>query len=325
MEEKQVPENDTRRRTQQQISVPFLWEERPGTPKRDWKPKVMPVTPAPPLPLPAKFIISVPFKWEEKPGTPLRCFQQEASELTFEQRAAENKRLPPPPAYGLCLDDCACDGGSSFGSGDGGGDWLSKLDFEVGSDHKGKSFSSAASLLANGLVPTSEISAAVPLPSIWLPEYDPDNCRRIETPASPESGSSTSSYATGTMSPVGSSFLEHLFPLYSPRSGFLQKACYSNEGPSSSGKQNITPEQKLDSFSDQGKGSVAIRRPLTLGELIMLSRRRSCQRKAVRMRKQSLSEEVMKKKVIGCCMFGAGNSGMAKLLGKKSLLMLKLA
>ncbi|KAJ6410711.1 hypothetical protein OIU84_007462 [Salix udensis] len=47
-----------------------------------------------------------------------------------------------------------------------------------------------------------------------------------------------------------------------------------------------------------------IRKPLTLGELIMMSRRRSCQRKAVQMRKQNLSMKFMDKNAFGCCIFG---------------------
>ncbi|TVU48538.1 hypothetical protein EJB05_08177 [Eragrostis curvula] len=72
----EVPEFNPRERVKQQISVPFLWEVKPGAPKRDWViSKPMPTVFACPSPTPAKLIVSVPFQWEEKPGKPL----QEAS------------------------------------------------------------------------------------------------------------------------------------------------------------------------------------------------------------------------------------------------------
>lgn len=54
----------------QQISVPFLWEEKPGTPKRDPQSYVeddhllLPIFASPP----DKKGASVPFRWEESPG-----------------------------------------------------------------------------------------------------------------------------------------------------------------------------------------------------------------------------------------------------------------
>ncbi|KAM0872112.1 hypothetical protein ACQ4PT_038934 [Festuca glaucescens] len=71
-EEFELPEFNPRERAKQQISVPFLWEVKPGAPKRDWvisKP-VLPVFSSCPSPL--KLVVSVPFQWEEKPGKPLQ-------------------------------------------------------------------------------------------------------------------------------------------------------------------------------------------------------------------------------------------------------------
>ncbi|GJN30157.1 hypothetical protein PR202_gb18441 [Eleusine coracana subsp. coracana] len=73
----EVPEFNPRERVKQQISVPFLWEVKPGAPKWDWvisKPTPS-VSACPSSPTPAKLVVSVPFQWEEKPGKPL----QEAS------------------------------------------------------------------------------------------------------------------------------------------------------------------------------------------------------------------------------------------------------
>ncbi|XP_074581491.1 uncharacterized protein LOC141838016 [Curcuma longa] len=58
-------------REQQQISVPFLWEEKPGTPKQGWSSQPVPSISSS-LPFPAKLVVSVPFDWEEKPGKPLQ-------------------------------------------------------------------------------------------------------------------------------------------------------------------------------------------------------------------------------------------------------------
>lgn len=74
--ELELPEFNPRERVKQQISVPFLWEVKPGAPKREWViSKPVPVAFACPSPAPTKLVVSVPFQWEEKPGKPL----QEAS------------------------------------------------------------------------------------------------------------------------------------------------------------------------------------------------------------------------------------------------------
>ena len=74
--ELELAEFNPRERVQQQISVPFLWEMKPGAPKRDWViAKPVPAVSPCPSPPPTKLIVSVPFQWEEKPGKPI----QEAS------------------------------------------------------------------------------------------------------------------------------------------------------------------------------------------------------------------------------------------------------
>ena len=74
--ELELAEFNPRERVKQQISVPFLWEVKPGAPKRDWViAKPVPAVSACPSPAPTKLVVSVPFQWEEKPGKPI----QEAS------------------------------------------------------------------------------------------------------------------------------------------------------------------------------------------------------------------------------------------------------
>ncbi|XP_062209722.1 uncharacterized protein LOC133911483 [Phragmites australis] len=72
--ESELPEFNPRERVKQQITVPFLWEVKPGAPKRDWVIS-KPVPSVFACPSPTKLVASVPFEWEEKPGNPL----QEAS------------------------------------------------------------------------------------------------------------------------------------------------------------------------------------------------------------------------------------------------------
>lgn len=71
MDELELPEFNPRERVKQQISVPFLWEVKPGAPKKDWAIS-NPVPSAISCPSPAKLVVSVPFQWEEKPGKPLQ-------------------------------------------------------------------------------------------------------------------------------------------------------------------------------------------------------------------------------------------------------------
>ncbi|KAK8963537.1 hypothetical protein KSP40_PGU006938 [Platanthera guangdongensis] len=71
-----MPFSHHRRYGSQPISIPFLWEQKPGTPKPDWIYEAV-ISPAKPgssgeTPIaPIKFVISVPFQWEEKPGKPI--------------------------------------------------------------------------------------------------------------------------------------------------------------------------------------------------------------------------------------------------------------
>ena len=55
-------------RVKQSISVPFLWEEKPGALKKEWTTTKLSLWIVPPLP--SRLIVSVPFSWEEKPGKP---------------------------------------------------------------------------------------------------------------------------------------------------------------------------------------------------------------------------------------------------------------
>ncbi|CAL1405135.1 unnamed protein product [Linum trigynum] len=261
-----------KRRIREPPSVPFLWEDRPGITKKDWKPEVAPpeVTPLPSLP-PVKLIASVPFKWEERPGTPLSRFSQPSS-VDEGKLASQVKVLPLPPALMY----------SEAETRDVDDDWYLR---------------SPPSLLGNCLMSSAAVSAAVP---VIDSAFSMDE--QWETLASPdyESDSSTSSYATGRSSLVGSSFLECLFPLYKAASGSREEDTDPKNG-SSTPPLELTGRDLVDQGSSDG--ALVIRKPPTLGELIMMSRRRSVRRKAAQMRLQNPSMELIKGQPFKCCVF----------------------
>ena len=274
----EVIDSSRKKHIRQPPSVPFLWEVRPGVAKRDWKPEVSSVTPVQ-LP-PVKLIASVPFNWEEKPGKPLSCFSQ-SPESAFITPQANLLALPWHVTCSQGDDNHKQEDGDSGEENFGDEQVMFNSDLESFSFETDESFSSAQSLLANCMVSSVAISTAVPVQTTSPTD---DSNGQQETPSSPpsETDSSTSSYATGVSSLEGAAFLEWLFPLYTPKSGFLGKASHPR-------KESFTPELNSRDFDYERNSSVMIRKPLTLGELIMMSRRRSCQRKAVQMRKQNPS------------------------------------
>ncbi|XP_011041678.1 PREDICTED: uncharacterized protein LOC105137587 [Populus euphratica] len=289
----EVIDSSRKKHIRQPPSVPFLWEVRPGVAKRDWKPEVSSVTPVQ-LP-PVKLIASVPFNWEEKPGKPLSCFSQ-SPESAFITPQANLLALPWHVTCSPGDDNHKQEVGDSGEENFGDEQVMFNSDLESFSFETHESFSSAQSLLANCMVSSVAISTAVP---VQTTSQTDDSNGQQESPSSPtsETDSSTSSYATGVSSLEGAAFLECLFPLYTPKSGFLGKASHPR-------KESFTPELNSRDLDYERNSSVIIRRPLTLGELIMMSRRRSCQRKAVQMRKQNPSMKFMDKKAFGCCIFG---------------------
>ncbi|KAF5480300.1 hypothetical protein F2P56_001061 [Juglans regia] len=315
MAEKQFTVNSNRKQARQPPSVPFLWEERPGIPKKDWKPGTSLVIRPAPNP-PVKLVVSVPFLWEEKPGTPLPSFSQSPP-----QESVPPARLSSPPlllAYACHYNDNDSNYYNKSGNYGGKGDeeGFFESDIETFSFETEGSCSSAPSLLANCLVPLTAISTAIPVEKISAEE---DKSDQLETPSSPasETDSSTSSYVIGTSSLVGASFLEHLFPLFPPSSGFLEKVGVKDC------KTSMEPKSKHCDL--EGNSSVVVRSTPTLGELIMMSQRRSYQRKAIQMRKQNLSKELTKKGAFGCFIFKSGSKMIEALYRKrKRLPILKL-
>lgn len=260
MAEVEPSENSNRTRIRQPISVPFVWEEKPGTPKKDWKPSTQAVNPV--VPLPVKLVASIPFEWEEKPGTPLRRFSQAPQEVGIQ--------LPPEKL--IELDSPLI---KSTDSGDENGSVQYKI-FKSDVDGYGfetdGSFCSAPSVPTNCLVSSLAVSNAVP---ILETSQTGNNSGELKSPSSPDS---ENSYATGT-SLVGEAFLECLFPLLSsPHTSFLEK-----HGRTEKSNSNIPRKVQSKDFDRESNCSVAVRRSLTLGELLMMSSRISYRRKEVQM------------------------------------------
>ncbi|XP_027103904.1 uncharacterized protein [Coffea arabica] len=294
MEKNEPSDATTRKRIKQAISVPFVWEEIPGTPKRDWKPTAPVKKPVAP---PVKFIASVPFQWEEKPGKPLPCFSQQPSGSPLALPLPNISSFPLSPRHFLGSENCWT------GMNDQDGDQIEMLESYPASceSEADDSFCSAPSLLANRLVPTVAISNAVPVQQTSFAGLSSGQLQRPASPAS-ETGSSTSSYETGNTNLVGASFLEWLFPLLTPQSNILEKV--------GSSEKEISPTQTTRQKEDidcERNYSAALRKPHTLGELIMMSRRRSYQRKAFQMQTQNLSKDFMKKNAVGRWILGSSN------------------
>ncbi|KAL3837919.1 hypothetical protein ACJIZ3_022510 [Penstemon smallii] len=279
MAERQLSKLENRRE-KQPISIPFIWEEKPGTPKKDWKPTPQPVEPVAP---PVKLIVSVPFGWEEKPGTPLPYFVQHPNESPEQ---AQSITFSSPPIY------------SDHDEGDDEQAGLSDSEIDTCSNITEDSYSSALSLLANGLISTTELSNAVPVQQTSL-ALVPFDCGLLQSPSSPDSetDSTYGSYDMRSTSLAGASFLEWLFPLLVTKSSDPDKVGLLENNPScnASGTELMHESNK-------------VRRPLlTLGELIVMSRRRSCQKKVTKLHKQP-SMDFAEWNAFGCGIFGSGNS-----------------
>ncbi|CAO2821066.1 unnamed protein product [Amaranthus hypochondriacus] len=252
----------------QQITIPFEWEETPGAPKQDWKPKRNDEhEPLNCVPFPVKYVASVPFKWEEKPGTPLGCFARGSTK----RRTQENKILPLPPAYFRNFEDESDDQ-----------DWMSELEFDDTTSHQSEeSLCSAPALV-----------------------YDP---------LSSESDRNSINYATGNPSLRGAAFLAHLFPLHPYYSRIHEQV----------NKMKVNERKQALNIGDGGRSGI-IRKPLSLAQLIMQSRKRSYGTKAVNIKKRNQQKELTKSTPQGCFNIVASAGRLAKML-RKDFLTLKLS
>ncbi|XP_042479303.1 uncharacterized protein LOC122060172 [Macadamia integrifolia] len=274
------------KQVRQQGSVPFLWEEKPGTPKKEWKNShSQAIVVSTSLP-PAKLVVSVPFKWEEKPGKPLPCFSQPKPDSPF-------LTLSPFKLTGFPYLSIFSSSTSSSST------TCHKLTnvFQRGNagdeDEEGEEEGEMFEFDFDSLGFDTDESIAVPVQQSPVKGSN-------EIPSSPmsETDSDASSYATGRSSLVGASFLECLFPLISTDCD-LEVGCH---------EKNNHPEQQTKESGGESNCNLLVRRPPTLGELILMSRKRSYNWNATQTRKESLALGFMKKKAFGCCFFGTSGS-----------------
>ncbi|KAK9059662.1 hypothetical protein SSX86_020366 [Deinandra increscens subsp. villosa] len=248
----------TLKRIKQTISVPFLWEEKPGTPKTGWK-RVNPI-----MQLPVKLIASVPFMWEEKPGTPLPGSFSHHMEPEAKIIVQQHIRNNPFCDFDSdsCLDQELQDSESEMG--------IIQCSSPNHLNHRKN----------NPFCDSSDDELE-----------ETDDTDYLQAPSSPawETESIASSYATGTTSLAGSSFLECMFPLMAPKASFFDTVGCS--------RIRVPPTNSCTQIISYGEE----RKALTLGELIMMSRRRSYLKKAIESQEYNHSTELMVRSGIGCC------------------------
>uniref|UniRef100_A0A1J3F824 Hydroxyproline-rich glycoprotein family protein n=1 Tax=Noccaea caerulescens TaxID=107243 RepID=A0A1J3F824_NOCCA len=320
MEQKET--EPPRKQLRQPPSVPFVWEERPGFPKKNWQPSLATFVPSPPplpppIPVPVKLVTSVPFRWEETPGKPLPSSSNDPPKLPHPPlETTTPPPLPPPvPVPVKQVTSVPFDWEETPGQPypcfiDDTNPFYQPLppppmygDVETSSDTfddaSSDSFSSVPSLLT--------ANRSVSIQGALVPDEFDENLNRETSliPTSPayESDDSTSSYMTGASSLVGASFLEKLFPRLLPQEKVETADSKDVQVPST---HPFNEELKLTTDSDNMNISFPVRAPQTLGELIMMSRRRSYMRRAVEMRKQNPPMEHTKYGAESCCLFVPG-------------------
>ncbi|KAJ4774558.1 Hydroxyproline-rich glycoprotein [Rhynchospora pubera] len=242
------------KRERQQISVPFMWETKPGTLKRDWISKpVSLISYPPPSPSPSKLVVSVPFQWEEEPGKPLT-------------------QLPPQP-YDATNMNLLTESSCSWNPFLAGGD-----DYSIGFDldNFNNPFVSGPTLPD---IPITE-EKDEPLLLQSMDEEDSNCHENIDSLSQTEQYSSSGSSITTENGASSNGFdMELLFALSSPEVSFLGNL--------------------LEKNGDDKLGPVG-RRELTLGELIMLSRKLSCRNKPQIVHKKNPSKELIRKILVTC-------------------------
>ncbi|CAG7892757.1 unnamed protein product [Brassica rapa] len=284
-----------RKQPRQHPSVPFVWEERPGLPKKNWQPSLATFVPSPPplpppIPVPVKLVTSVPFCWEKTPGELLLKLPQPPPETS------KTPPLPPPVPVPVKL--------------------VTSVPF-CWEETPGKPAPSSANdppklpKPPSKTITTPSLPPPVPVPvklvtSVpfhWeetpgqpypcFVDFNPpdpldqplygceaetssdiyddasSDCYNLNRgassmPTSPayDTDDSTSSYMTGASSLVGASFLEELFPRL----------------PQEKVEAAVSHHVQVTTASNDIKFGFPVRTQYTLRELIMMSRRRSYMR-----------------------------------------------
>ncbi|KAJ4875808.1 hydroxyproline-rich glycoprotein family protein [Raphanus sativus] len=293
--EPQETEPPPRKQLRQPPSVPFVWEERPGFPKKNWQPSLATFVPSPPplpppIPVPVKLVTSVPFRWEETPGKPVPYSTTDPPKLPQppSETVTTPHPLPPPvPVPVKLVTSVPFDWEQTPGQ-----PYPCFVDFNPRDPMDQPLPLPPPPMYDTGEVETSSDTyddassdsfSSVPISGAIAVD---DNL----TSPGYESDDSASSYMTGASSLVGASFLEKIFPRLLPQE---KVEAAGSEGARDSTRP-LHEEVKLTEDSDNMKIGLPVKIPQTLGELIMLSRKRSYMRRAVAMRKYNPSMEFTK-------------------------------
>ncbi|CAL9176396.1 uncharacterized protein LOC135613262 [Musa acuminata AAA Group] len=252
-----------RQREKQQITVPYLWEEKPGVPKR------VPVISSSP---PTRLVVSVPFEWEEKPGKPIQIPPTVPDLLT----AGDLNGLDPRPASSCHLNPFVDEKSGPMNpfvdETEGGAmdSYLEAFSFKM-DDNADLSF--------------ADVTAA------WESFSENGSYRNEDW----HSVSGTDGHSSSEAAEVGTdtSVIQFLFPLPSGE----------DEAPSA-----VAARRGPNHCSSEHAGMA--RRGLTLGELILLSRKLSCRRKQNEGRKREHPKDYLKKRVLTCFPFIANGNKM---------------
>ncbi|CDY46932.1 BnaAnng08100D [Brassica napus] len=241
-----------RKQPRQHPSVPFVWEERPGLPKKNWQPSLATFVPSapplpPPIPVPVKLLVtSVPFCWEETPGKPAPSSANDPPKLPQPpSKTVTAPSLPPPVPVPVKLVTSV----PFHWEETPGQPYPCFVDFNPPDPLDQPLYGCEA-----------ETSSA-----FTVDEFD-DNLNRETSsmPTSPayDTDDSTSSYMTGASSLVGASFLEELFPRL----------------PQEKVEAADSHHVQVTTASNDINFGFPVRAQYTLRELIMMSRRRSYMR-----------------------------------------------
>lgn len=270
-DDKECMESHPRQRDWQRISVPFLWEERPGTPKKEWISKS--------VPSPERLVVSVPFEWEEKPGKPRQLSQPLPDSAPL--HALPGLAGTPHSTYLLnpSIDE---EEGVIATSG------FLVLTSDM-NDHE--------SVLTPSTFPSHHVTTYESFTDVnGSQEISSENSSNPQenwySVSETDCNSSSNNSTTHTAS-FDASVVEFLFPLSSPDAGFLNKV---------RGKDGaLIPAAacpELEPIAHSHNRSVMPRRTLTLGELILLSRKLSYKMKPVDVKERSPLKVISQTKAI---------------------------
>ncbi|XP_072963242.1 uncharacterized protein [Typha angustifolia] len=286
-EEMESLEFHPQQRVRQQISVPYLWELKPGTPKREWISK--PTTTIS-VPSPAKLVVSVPFLWEEEPGKPLVQLSQQFpdSSTIYSSQMLD----------GLSPSRCSLNPFITEDEDYSEGFNLEGFSFHIGNDASGADPSLTNCQVASVTAPAAaNLHQSLPNSFTSREKLSEDSSNRHETwySLSETDGHSSSSSSTTQNDGGDASVLEFLFPLSSPEVAFINKVS----------KQDRATTEPEPVFKNNyvNKPRPLAKRTVTLGELIELSRKLSYRRKTVDVKEKNPSMELTMKSLIACFPF----------------------